>query len=369
VFGRSAGVSPAHIGLILAAEAKRGGKFIGRDVHRCDEIIYLDRENPISTIQERMDTVYGEGEEAHRHWGLWCSDEPPLLDSPLLLDFANPGTLLVFDALIRFHSASENNPTEMARVMGYLRRLQSRGATVVVFHHRDKKLEAGYRGTAEIAAGCDLLYSLSKEEGSLVLRVVKTRIPVDQTVTFKADWDQATLVPSELNSITDKRELIADITDQIRRNPGISQSAIAKNINAGRAVAASRWRVQRVLDQHEGSLWRAERGASGTRTRHFDLFGQGGKKLLVGNGSKDHDQQAVGSRPAEPAARTPASLHPEKSATSEKPAEPARGDQQLFSHQPADLLLTYMGSSQQVGQQARRQRLANADDDDDGVLV
>jgi len=178
-------------------------------------------------------------------------------------------------------------------------------------------------------------------------------------------------VPSELNSVADRRALVVEITDQIRRNPGISQSRIVKNLNSAGVMAVPRWRVQRVLDQHEGALWRAERGASGTRTRYFDLFAPGGKKLLAGDGCKDGDQQVVGSRPAEPAAPAPAGLQPEKSVTSEKPAEPAGGDQQLFSHQPADLLLPYMGSSQQVGQRVHRQRLVRTetDDDDGGVLV
>ena len=148
---------------------------------------------------------------------------------------------MIFDALIRFHRADENRPSDMANVMGYLRRLQSRGATLIVFHHRDKKLEAGYRGTAEIPAGCDVLYSLGREEGNLVLRAVKNRVQVDQVVTFKADWENAELVPCDLQSVVEKRALVSEIGNLIQQNPGISQSRIAKCINSSLVKRISRW--------------------------------------------------------------------------------------------------------------------------------
>ena len=174
-------VGKSWLGVTLASELMHGGTFIGREVMPCDQVLYLDRENPLSVIQERLDVVYREGEMAHRHWGLWCDEDPPLLEDSLLLEFARPGVVMFFDTLVRFHRADENRPSEMAAIMGYLRRLQSCGATVIVFHHRDKKLEAGYRGTAEIPSGCDVLYSLSKSR--------RTWSPVNSTATgMKTAW-------------------------------------------------------------------------------------------------------------------------------------------------------------------------------------
>jgi Bifunctional DNA primase/polymerase, N-terminal/AAA domain/Primase C terminal 1 (PriCT-1) len=362
-------VGKTWLGLILSAEVKRGGKFIGRDVMRCDNVIYFDRENPLFVIQDRMETVYRENENAHHHWGLWCEDEPPLLDHPLLLEFARPGSVMIFDALIRFHSADENRPTEMAAVMACLRRLQSLGATVIAFHHRDKKLEAAYRGTAEIPAACDILYSLAKEEGDLlVLRSVKARLQVDQVVTFKADWDEATLVPCESNSVANKRALITEIGDQIRRSPGISQSGVVKNINSStRVERISRWRIQRILDQHEGALWRAEHGSSGNRTAYFDLFSTVKKTTKDGEHSKNQVQQLSLPSPAESVDGSPAASRPKESDISGNAAEPAVGAQRVLSMQPADLLPPYQGGSQRVGAPDN----TNSDDDDDdmGVLV
>jgi hypothetical protein len=312
---------------------------------RRDQVVYLDRESPLSVIQERMDVVYREGESAHRHWGMWCDDEPPLLDNSLLLTFARPGVVLFFDALIRFHRADENSPTQMAQVMACLRRLQSQGATVIAFHHRDKKLAAGYRGTAEIPSGCDVLYSLSKEEGNnLVLRAVKARMQVDQVVTFRADWDEARLVPTELNSVLEKRALVEEIRDHIRRNPGISQSGIAKSVNATLVKPVSRWRIQRVLDQHEGSLWRAEHGPSGTKTGYFDLFSTSQKELLIDDSSNTRAQQVVSARPAEPAAGAAAGFVAMESSSSTQPAGAADPCQQVLPTEPADLPRTYEGA-------------------------
>jgi len=287
--------------------------------------------------------VYRDGENAHRHWGMWCDDEPPLLDNSLLLTFARPGVVLFFDALIRFHRADENSPSAMSQVMACLRRLQSQGATVIAFHHRDKKLEAGYRGTAEIPSGADVLYSLGKEEGNLVLRAVKARVQVDQVVTFTADWDEARLVPAELNSVLEKRALVDEIRDQIRRNPGTSQSRIAKNINATLVKPISRWRIQRVLDQHEGSLWRADRGPSGTKTAYFDLFSTSQKELLIDDSSNTRAQQVVDGGPAGPASGAAAGLGTMESGGLTQPAGAADPCQQVLPTQPADLPPTYEG--------------------------
>jgi Bifunctional DNA primase/polymerase, N-terminal/AAA domain/Primase C terminal 1 (PriCT-1) len=342
------GLGKTWLGLILASKVKRGGMFIGRDVLRQDEVVYLDRENPLAVIQERLDVVYEEGEAAHKHWGMWCEDEPPLLNNSLLLTFARPGVVLFFDALIRFHNSDENSPTQMAQVMARLRRLQSQGATVIAFHHRDKKLEAGYRGTAEIPSGADVLFSLCKEEDNLVLRAIKNRVQVDQVVTFRADWDTARLVPSELKSVMERRAMLEDIKKLIRQNPGISQSAIHKRFNATLVQKASRWRVQRVLDQHEGSLWRAERGLSGTKTGYFNLFSTD-KRPLLNDDPEISGQQVAGDPPAEPATDAPAGFEAKGSITSNEPAVAAEPDQQVLSPRPAEPLPPYKGAAQQLG--------------------
>jgi hypothetical protein len=331
-------VGKSWLALVLASELKKGGAFIGREVVRCAEVLYFDRENPLSVIQERMDVLYRDGEQAHRHWGLWCDDEPPLLDHSLLLGFAHPGAVLIFDTLVRFHSADENSPSQMAKVMACLRRLQSRGAAVIALHHRDKALTAGYRGTAEIPAGCDVLFSLAKDEGKLVLRALKSRVQVDELVTFTADWDAARLVPSQLNSVMAKRAIIDEIRDRIRRDPGISQSAIAKAINATLVKKVSRWTIQQILDRHEGSLWRAERGPTGTRTGYFDLFSSVSKLPLPDHRPESVHQQVVSGGPAAPADGTPAGLAGKESIASGKPALAADCCQQVLTHEPAGLL-------------------------------
>jgi Bifunctional DNA primase/polymerase, N-terminal/AAA domain/Primase C terminal 1 (PriCT-1) len=333
-------VGKSWLGLKLASEIKRGGRFIGRDVTRCDQVVYFDRENPLSVVQERMDLLYCDDEKAHRHWGLWCEDEPPLLESSALLDFGGNSIVMFFDTLVRFHRADENRPSEMAQVMGYLRRLQSRGATVIVFHHRDKKLEAGYRGSGEIPSGCDVLYSLSKEEGNLVLHAVKARMQVDQLVTFRAEWNEGRVEPCESSRAQEKRALVDEIRQQIRRNPGISQSRIVENINATLVRKISRWQIQQILEQHDGALWRVERGPAGSKTA-YDLFTE--KEFLIGGISPFGDQQVVARRPVEPAADAVAGVAPNISITSNEPADPADKGQQVFPTEPADLPPTCTG--------------------------
>src|SRR5439155_25835281 len=57
---------------------------------------------------------------------------------------------MVFDSLLRFHSADENSATEMKVAMGCLRDLVTAGATVVVLHHRSKSETSTYRGSSDI---------------------------------------------------------------------------------------------------------------------------------------------------------------------------------------------------------------------------
>ena len=253
------GCGKTFLGMTLARAIMRGTAFLGRDVMRRETVIYLDRENPLSVAQERLGILFAEEEPAYRHWGLWCQDEPPALSDSRLLDFASRGAVIFFDSFVRFHDCDENSPSQMATVMKHLRKLQSAGGTIIALHHRSKALDSAFRGTGEIAAGCDVLYSLSrKEPGLLELASAKDRLGVTAKVTFSANWGEGVIETAEAGETTVKRALTAKIRSLIESSPGLSQTQIIAALKG----SAGRNQILRILGQREDDLWRTEKNGT-----------------------------------------------------------------------------------------------------------
>jgi len=271
-----AGAGKTYLLMMLARALKRGEPFLGRDTIRSKTVVFLDRENPLPVIRERMFNLYGDEEECHHHWGLWVpGDEPPLLDSSRYQQFAAPGVVMIFDSLARFHLCDENSPTEMMRVFAHLRKLQALGATVIVIHHRDKKLESGYRGTAEIACGVDCLFSFSREKDSdlRVLKLLKSRVALDEQVVFRVDWSAPSVTPTESTLVAKRREHRLLISQLLRGHPeGVQQSAVIQQLGQ---QGVSRSQVQRYLDDGAGRFWHSTGGGRGGVPRlYFERVGR-----------------------------------------------------------------------------------------------
>jgi hypothetical protein len=259
------GTGKTWFGMMLGNAVSRGERFLGRETVQ-QKVVYLDRENPLPVIKERMVALFGEHDQDelnYRHWGLWLPDDPPNFGDPRYQQFAVPDSLLIFDSFTRFHSYNENSPTEMAQISAHLRKLQSSGATVLVFHHRDKKMESAYRGTAEIAAGCDVMYSFSRETqaNTRTLRQIKSRTALDDNITFTMDFDLPALTPAENPVLAKRREhydlISATLRDQV---DGVRQCDIITRMER---EGISRRQTQRLLDAREGSLWTSHGGGRG----------------------------------------------------------------------------------------------------------
>ena len=266
-------VGKTWFGMMLGQALARGERFLGRETRRCDRVLYLDRENPLAVIQERMISLLGEQgekeESAYRHWGLWLKEDPPSFDSPRYHQFAAVAeTVLIFDSFTRFHNCNENSPTEMALVSAHLRKLQSLGATVIVLHHRDKALISDFRGTAEIAAGCDVMYRFSKEKENLrMLKLAKSRTMLDDSITFRMDLDLPALIPTENPQLSKRQDHCATISAMLRDHPeGVQQQIIIHELEQ---KGISRSQTRRYLDSHEGKLWISKGGGRGVPKTYY----------------------------------------------------------------------------------------------------
>jgi hypothetical protein len=241
------GIGKTYFALALARAVSFGAPFLGRN-SEATNVVYLDRENPLGVIVDRLQILIG-GPGVLRPWGMWCEDEPPLIGDPRLLDFAKDGPLIVFDSFIRFHSAeNENDAAEMSSVMGNLRALANAGASVLVLHHRGKSETSLYRGSSDIGAGADVVLALAKREELLELRTVKTR-HADVTITLRPDFAAGEFEPTDSPVLVQRRDDVAQMVKTIAANVGASSNRIVKESKMGRTKAL------RLLRERDGNAW------------------------------------------------------------------------------------------------------------------
>jgi AAA domain/DnaB-like helicase N terminal domain len=253
IIAGEAGSGKTWLALALARALTFGGKFLNRET-RLARVLYLDRENPLSLIRDRLLALFG-GPSDFRPWGLWCSDQPPMIGDSRLLEFARQEPVLIVDSMIRFHTADENSATQMAPVMASLRKLATAGASVVVLHHKSKSETSSYRGSSDIVAGADAAFALVKHDELLELRTIKNRFAAETTVEIHADFAAGTFSLSDTPGPESMAE-VDRLADIIRDSPGLSQNEVVKR------VGMKRERAIELLRRNEGCLWRTQQGAN-----------------------------------------------------------------------------------------------------------
>lgn len=249
------GCGKTWLALNLGNSVSAGGEFLDREAMRMP-VLYLDRENPLSLIRERLSIICG-GPGVFNPWGTWCKDEPPMLGDPRLLKFAKQGCLIIFDSLIRFHDKDENSASEMRVVMGHLRRLAAVGATVVALHHRGKSEASNYRGSTDILGAVDVGFKLSRtDDGLLELTTVgvKNRVGPDIQMTIRPDFATGQFSVVEAPALVTTRHEMEMLGNVIRENPGLSANKIIER------SGMSRQRVFGLLQRGNGSAWKRENG-------------------------------------------------------------------------------------------------------------
>jgi|GEM_PF-4243595 len=80
--------------------------------------------------------------------------------------------VLVLDSFLKIHRKEENNASEMRDVTQRLRAIANLGVTVFVIHHAGKSfngIKNTARGSQEITAGMDTVYSIGNKKGLIIL--------------------------------------------------------------------------------------------------------------------------------------------------------------------------------------------------------
>lgn len=252
------------LALALLRGVASGGDFLGRRCARAG-VLYLDRENPLAVVRERLAVLGVESLSGSRIWGGWLPDAPPAIGDIRTLEIARQlRPLIVFDSLIRFHGSDENSATEMALVMQELRALANAGATVVALHHKPKSEGTLYRGSSDIAGGVDTALAISRDRSAGLLRLecFKSRFAEEFSLTLRPDLSGAgDFVITAAPEAETERSDVEKLAEAIRLNPGQPKERVVElsGVRRGRARA--------LLDRFSGQLWRSQPGP-----RHAILY-------------------------------------------------------------------------------------------------
>jgi archaellum biogenesis ATPase FlaH len=259
------GEGKTFLAQVMALAVSRGDTFLGMT---CTEssVLYLDLENPGHMVQDRLRALMEDDEKTPiglRFWGTWreLDQEPPHVDSELLLNICKEDKpLLIIDPFRYFHGAEENDSTEMAGVMQYLRACAAHGAAVVILHHPSKAEGSTGRGSSVIRGACDvaLLHSLNKEAGQITVKVDKNRHGSSRTITVSADFEEGKFDLADAPYVTRRNDELDELERIITDEPGLSQNAIWK-LAGGR-----RDRIYKLLKEGVGNRWSSESGKHGS---------------------------------------------------------------------------------------------------------
>jgi hypothetical protein len=228
------GDGKSTLALALAAAVATGQPFLGRrTVQR--PVLYMDRENPVATIKERLRRLgIPDISDRLKIWGGWWQDHyPPGPDAAPILAYAHRAKpLILWDSLIAFANCDENSSSEMRSHMSQYRRLTAEGATVGIIHHRSEKGEAKakYRGSSDIRAAVDAAWEIARDDGTsaaealgrMRLTPYKTRNQPGKAI--RIEYRDGVFVPLDGPS----RPPVDIVVDLVRTHPGANQKEMKK---------------------------------------------------------------------------------------------------------------------------------------------
>jgi hypothetical protein len=181
IFAAKQGSFKSIMALFLALSLVTGQPYLGRDTQtQFDEdsrplcIYYIDRENPESyaracCLRITLGDCDTENGNVFKVLGQWQDEEQPIVafDDPRILEAAKrERAFFIFDSLSQFiGTASENDNSEMTMELNKAKALARICEGVLVLHHDDKG-QSGWRGCTAIVAVPDMVFNLSRDEGT-----------------------------------------------------------------------------------------------------------------------------------------------------------------------------------------------------------
>ena len=156
--------------------------------------------------------------------------------------------LIVFDSLVRIHSADENDAMKMANIFGLLKKFVKEGITIIFTHHNRKQgmfksnPSQDMRGSSDILASLDAHLAVERKPKEDYLIITQTKLRQKEEIKpFKLniinDEDEMKFeYAGEVDEIQDKKsdfkEAIADILEKEDR-PMFGKELLEYARNAG----------------------------------------------------------------------------------------------------------------------------------------
>ena len=244
----------------IAGAVAQGHPILGREV-RQRKVLYLDGENPLYVVKQRLFDLGIKETPELKIWGGWNDSPPPGPNSPIVQQFAREHQpLIVYDSLIEFHPGSEQSSNETRGYMRRFRTLANLGGTVLVLHNCGKAETAKpYRGSSDIKASVDMAYELKKVPEhsetleNLSIKCFKGRLGPVQNFGMRFERGVG-FVPSERSedhSIKTTHEVVEDI---LLARPGSNQGQV---VELARDRGLSKHQTEAAL---KSGPWRTEPG-------------------------------------------------------------------------------------------------------------
>ena len=262
------GTGKTWLALAIAGAVAHGQAFAGRSARQL-KVLYLDNENPVFTVKERLSEVGIEQTQDLKVWGGWLDAPVPGPQDPFAVRFAREQRgLIVVDPLVAFHTGSEQDATDTRAFMQYLRTLANLGATVLLLHHSGKAKTAKlYRGSSDIKASVDTAYHLqaipenTDRLDELFLQCFKSRLAPGQSFGVRFERGVGFL-PSDRSSSSLTRSGVEIIEEILTDRPGSNQGEV---VELARQKGLSKHQAETAL---KNGAWRTESGR-GREIRYY----------------------------------------------------------------------------------------------------
>lgn len=243
------GTGKTWLAYYLAGCVAHGKPLLDRNV-RHTKVLYIDGENPLYLVKQRLFDL-GIAETADLTvWGGWVLSPPPGPESSLVIEFARKYKgLIIYDSLIEFHPGSEQSSTETRAFMKLFRVLANLGATVVVLHHTGKALTAKqYRGSSDIKGSVDTAYLLSRADddhsqkiGKITMTCFKSRLAPGQSFAMEFVQAQGFIAADAFDPARSVTEIISEILGE---QPGLNQREIVRR---GHELGCTKRQIENCL--------------------------------------------------------------------------------------------------------------------------
>ena len=137
------GVGKSYLMFGMGQAVADGRPFFGLNVRRMD-VYYIDFENPLPEIADRMKKIGGS--ENMRIWHLGHDPAPIRFDADEWRVYKTfPPGLFIIDSLRSSHLLEENSSKDASFIMARHKEIRSLGHTILLIHHENKV--GGYRGS------------------------------------------------------------------------------------------------------------------------------------------------------------------------------------------------------------------------------